>query len=272
MINNKIEIIKSNLGFGLIEVMIAAGISVVVILGISTSLSKVFKMQKISAQKIQALETKNHIITALSSPTTCLNSVKSSGTSTVNLSVAQPKKNLLNIPFTSAPGSEKIVTVGNPLSPITPGLSVSKIELINFTGGPSQYIADLLVFLDSSSSTNFNFKPLSFKVKINIDSTSPMTAADITSCGSNEIPSFYHVKNFTAGKTAVALCNSDDLVIGCSGARDKDLNDSCSEQDCGYIGALPVGPPSYPSNGCIAKIDDDPGTEATVIAFCRTQN
>lgn len=60
-----------------------------------------------------------------------------------------------------------------------------------------------------------------------------------------------------------ASCPVGTVRVGCSGSREVDAQDTCTEEDCGYVGTVPVG-----TDGCKTGIDSDNGTEPTVTAYC----
>lgn len=66
---------------------------------------------------------------------------------------------------------------------------------------------------------------------------------------------------------AVATCPAGSSLIGCSGARNPSITDTCGEESCGLIGYGPIN-----DNSCMATVDDGDGTRATVWATCLKSN
>ena len=66
---------------------------------------------------------------------------------------------------------------------------------------------------------------------------------------------------------AVATCPAGTSLIGCSGARNPSITDTCDESECGLIGYGPTN-----DNTCMTTVDDDTGTRATVWATCLKTN
>ena len=62
---------------------------------------------------------------------------------------------------------------------------------------------------------------------------------------------------------ATAHCLPNELRLACGGSREPNLNDSCDEENCGFVGVMPVG-----ASGCRVGIDTDSGTNPTVYAMC----
>jgi hypothetical protein len=74
---------------------------------------------------------------------------------------------------------------------------------------------------------------------------------------------FYNVKKVASGASKVTVCcNSGDRMYACSGGREKNVNDTCNEEVCGFIGAVING------NCCTAGVDTDKGTESVADGMC----
>ena len=73
----------------------------------------------------------------------------------------------------------------------------------------------------------------------------------------------FTIRTSTGGSTATCYCPLGYTRIACSGSREINLQDTCKEDDCGYIGTLPYG-----SNGCKTAIDSSSGTEAVAVCYC----
>lgn len=74
---------------------------------------------------------------------------------------------------------------------------------------------------------------------------------------------FYNVKKIAAGSKKVSVCcNTGDRMYACTGSREKNVDDTCNEESCGYIGAVING------NCCTAGVDTGGGTEAIADGMC----
>ena len=72
------------------------------------------------------------------------------------------------------------------------------------------------------------------------------------------------VKVVGAGSAATAMCPPGYALTGCSGGREETLADTCDEDECGYIGTIPVDD----GHGCLTRIDPGAGTEPVAVAYC----
>jgi hypothetical protein len=72
----------------------------------------------------------------------------------------------------------------------------------------------------------------------------------------------YRVKRSSGSNRVSACCNPGDRIIACTGSREENVNDTCDEEKCGYIGAV------FKNNCCVAGVDHDKGTEAVADAVC----
>jgi hypothetical protein len=77
---------------------------------------------------------------------------------------------------------------------------------------------------------------------------------------------FYHKVAYGSSKVTVT-CNSWHIRIACSGSREQNVDDTCGEDDCWYIGTIPTG-----TKSCTTGIDSGGWTEATVYAYCFNPN
>lgn len=76
----------------------------------------------------------------------------------------------------------------------------------------------------------------------------------------------YRVQSITNKAQAAACCNKGDKIVACTGSREQNVEDTCEEEECGYIGSVLKG------NCCVAGADQDSGTETVADAVCVPSN
>lgn len=62
---------------------------------------------------------------------------------------------------------------------------------------------------------------------------------------------------------ALSTCPANTVLIGCSGARNAQITDTCDESDCGLVGYGPIN-----ATTCRVTVDTDKGTNPTVWTTC----
>lgn len=80
-----------------------------------------------------------------------------------------------------------------------------------------------------------------------------------------------------AGRLAAAFCDPGYILVGCSGARDQFVRDTCAEEFCSYVGVVPIDASGawsvdFPT-GCragVSSVGSGPTrtADAVVHAYC----
>jgi len=66
------------------------------------------------------------------------------------------------------------------------------------------------------------------------------------------------------GAAAICVCPSGYARIACSGSRESNVQDTCGESNCGYVGVIPTA-----TNGCKTGVDaGGEGTEPVATCYC----
>jgi hypothetical protein len=82
----------------------------------------------------------------------------------------------------------------------------------------------------------------------------------------------------SSGRVAEVLCDEGYKVISCSGSRDANVIDGCPEDQCGFVGVVPIdktgktsvstAPGDTMAVGCKAGARNTGGALVTVYAYC----
>ncbi len=80
------------------------------------------------------------------------------------------------------------------------------------------------------------------------------------------------IEEVTGGATAIAYCRPGYQLVGCSGTGIRDAASACPEDQCGYVGTVPVNGGGNPTTvnpaGCKAGVDAGGYMRAIVYAYC----
>lgn len=72
------------------------------------------------------------------------------------------------------------------------------------------------------------------------------------------------VANVSRSNVSMVQCPEHSIRLSCAGARAQSMQDTCDEEDCGFIGVKPIAP-----NGCAVSADTpDNHPSTTVWATC----
>ncbi len=178
----------NNHGFSLMEVIIVAGISVVIMMAVSTMFFNENRQSKALAEKLAGLDFQNLLIASLADGALCdyfLTNPAEAGNRSTNvintLSLKTAIINLKNIPQSSTVPNPALTTIGKSVSPIAPNLRVQSIQINNFTGAADSYTANLRVNFDNTQ-TVISVQPVIASLHIQTNPASPPNAKQITGC------------------------------------------------------------------------------------------
>jgi prepilin-type N-terminal cleavage/methylation domain-containing protein len=172
----------NQLGMSLIEILIAMGILLIVMLAVANLQVSQMKEVRALSEKLAVLDLERLLISSLADGTICTAQL---ATNAVNPSapyhIDSTALSTMSISLTSIPASSAVGAI--PLISTLPSPAVSQIKIAsiivkNFisSGSPNQYIADLEVRFDSSLLVRA-LKPLTIKLNLRTDG-----ADNISSC------------------------------------------------------------------------------------------
>lgn len=85
-------------------------------------------------------------------------------------------------------------------------------------------------------------------------------------------PKVVVVESILNTSNATAYCPAGYQLLSCSGARAREANDNCPEDQCGYVGVIAVDGSGDPATadavGCKVGVDPTDDAEAVVHTFC----
>jgi hypothetical protein len=153
------------------------------------------------------------------------------------------------------------------------GVRLDSVDIMNISLVSGMYVGTMHVGITSSRDV-IGPSQLFVKIPVAIQVTPSGGNVQLESCtaekdlsdaiaGGAYLPEIQVVKATNGGQVAEVQCPADFTRISCMGSRQRDLRDTCDEDGCGLVGVGPVDP-----NGCKVKIDSGRGTSPTVWATC----
>jgi type II secretory pathway pseudopilin PulG len=177
-------------GFSIIEVLVGAGIASIVSLAISSMVVSQNKQSAALENKLDRSDTRNFLLQTLLQPGTCLWQI---ATNTVNLSQAISPTSMspVKINLTALYGgptnaSPKVVEVGKRIGSTGRSPQVDSISFQNlYKISDDVYHGDFVVSFEQGAVGTTPLAPIVVGAVISTDSSTPVSAKQITACGSD---------------------------------------------------------------------------------------
>ncbi len=176
-------------GMGMIEVVIAAGLMGVLVLGMASMYETQQKQIKVLMQKQELVDLKNQMLTNLNNPTVCTWQLKDKAIDvSMPTSEVSPSPTILTLTNNTIYGgpnstSAPLASAGQKLPNSIHGLQVLRVAFkgIFATGNPDEYRGVFEVVLDPAS-TPMPVRPVQVPVTISTAPADPPNAKKIVSC------------------------------------------------------------------------------------------
>lgn len=233
-------IMKSEKGFALIQVLVAAGVLGIVMMGVTSMMAAQYREMNALQQKLATMDLEKLLIASLADGKVCkyvLNNPKKTFDSTklpqkVALAATTPLYTHMNPDNT--PGAV-VAKVGSPVSAISNAIRIQSIELEITEGSNGNYKGQWKLNLDSTGGIR-SLKPVTVSTTLSVDDVTAPESASFTGCqGANSSLSGYEIR------TGNFACNAWQTFC-CPGTK-RLLSGACTS-DWGYCNG------SYISGNC----------------------
>jgi hypothetical protein len=193
---------KSESGNSLISVIIASAISLIIILTIATTFSNMNSSMAFFRNRVDSIEEQNHIMQILSDNSRCFDALKDVklDLTGVTSTVSTNAKTSLNELIVKRPSGDIVLAqLNKPLNP-TSGLTIGSIELNNFLLiGTNEYQASIVLGLKSKQNVQ-SVRPIEIRKIFGVDSSDPINAKRIVSCGGNSGAAGFGCRSLGSGQ------------------------------------------------------------------------
>ncbi len=177
------NLLKNQKGMSLVEVMLAAGIMIVIGAAISSLILSQAKETKSLSEILAALDLEKNIIASMADGSVCQYMLTNPSQSSFN-SMALPQKITSPSPIyakvTQAGPGPIVAKVGDTASTYSSSMIIKSIKLEVLSGSGTSYTGRWLIEFDETKSVRAH-KPISVSTTLSVDSTNP-TAAKFVGC------------------------------------------------------------------------------------------